>query len=276
MNLGNDGTHLSYDTFNNVLLLGEGDFSFGRAFAMACMANETKVNITASEYGKSEEVAERYFHGDQDRLAQAMNSLLDIDPIQDVICGLNARLLGEIDYRAKKCKPIHDNDNNCLNKVSQTGVCLCHRWNVSQNQWDPESAFWIDGDKNRKIMSNIGLYDLIIFNFPHSDQAGRASKLVKALFKQLRFCIDSGRVARDMVLEMRLRTIESNPKHRKNVRSLYNHEESGNENGFVCIGCWRGDLETWKQYGYEHRMTKKNETCRDINLDCKIWRWRSI
>ena len=103
--------------------------------------------------------------------------------------------------------------------------------------------------------------------------------MVKALFKQLRICIDDhggGRVAQHVVLEMRLRTIETDSIQKRNVRSHYNHEEAAKECGFTCIGSWPGDLQRWEKLGYQHKMTKKNETCRDISLDCKVWRWKSL
>lgn len=259
----------SYENFHNVLLLGEADYSFTRAFATRCSLDSSiskgqNIQITATEYGDGVDIMNRYFnHSDiSSSLSETMNSLLRFESVVDVICNLNARHLGEMDGR----KMIRDiNDQNT--KSNESFVCTCQRWNTNHNEWDDPSPFWKDDGKDK--------YDLVIFNFPHSDQAGRATRLVKALFKQIRLCIDQGKFASNVVLEMRLRTIEINPEKKKNIRSLYNHEEAATESGFVCIGCWPGDLQRWEKFGYQHKMTKKNETCRDINNDCKVWRWKS-
>lgn len=261
-----------YGSFKHALLLGEADFSFSRAFAQefskennvastdkaVISSRATRKQITATEYGDGEDIAIRYFDGDNNCLSKAMNSLLDLDSIKEVICSLNARHLGTLNERGNKRHEDGEKENH---------GCTCQRWNANLNGWDDESPFWKnDGDQ----------IDLIIFNFPHSDQAGRATKLVKALFKQLRICIDNGKVANHAVLEMRLRTIEKNPEQKRNIRSSYNHDESAKESGFTCIGCWPSDLNRWEALGYRHKMTKKNETCLDISLDCKVWRWKSL
>mmetsp|Transcript_5173 Transcript_5173/g.7644 ORF Transcript_5173/g.7644 Transcript_5173/m.7644 type:complete len:191 (-) Transcript_5173:33-605(-) len=156
------------------------------------------------------------------------------------------------------------------NEVGKQHVCTCSRWNISENCWDKPSPFW------KNDTSDEDSYDLIIFNFPHSNQAGRATRLVKAFFKQMRICIDAGKLTNDVVIEMRLRTIETNPQYKRNIRSFYCHEESAEECGFICIGCWPSDLQRWEKWGYKHKMTKKNETCRDIGANCKVWRWSSV
>ncbi len=293
---------VSYESFRHILLLGEADFSFARAFAKelsddypgsgssgdvttTSIEDDTgnkksttlirncsrKISITATEYGDDDDVAKRYFDGDKNSLAEAMNYLCRFDSVVEVMCNLNARQLGEINER--KTRPYHSstfyhlNQNIEWKKERDSHVCKCQRWNVNLKQWE-ESAFWNNSNEQN--------YDLVIFNFPHSDQAGRATKLVKALFKQLRICIDTGKLQSEVVLEMRLRTIETNPEQKKNIRSYYNHEESAKESGFKCIGVWSGDLERWEKQGYQHKMTKKKETCSDINRDCKVWRWKSL
>ena len=333
--VGDDTTTiLPYNAFKNVLLLGEADFSFARAFAKEFSQNKTnnddcnchdvedssssinlekqetglissstitqqlkrqrqRMQITATEYGDGEDIANRYFNGDHHRVSDAMNSLLELDAMKEVICGLNARNLGQVDDRKKKniFHRQNDNDDEKLNEHRANGqnlelgketvVCPCQRWNVKLSKWDDVSPFWNNNDhwkKDNEENFHNQNYDLIIFNFPHSNQAGRATKLVKALFKQLRICIDDdgGRVAKHVILEMRLRTIKSDPTQRRNIRSSYNHEEAAKECGFTCLGSWPGDLKRWQKLGYQHKMTKKNETCRDINLDCKVWRWKSL
>ena len=155
----------------------------------------------------------------------------------------------------------------------------CQRWNAEKQDWDDfHTPFWQNhhsSKQNTSTIDNYQEYDLIIFNFPHSDQAGRATKLVKAQFEQIRICNQKQYLSpnNNITIEMRLRTIPTNPALKKNIRSLYNHEEAAKESGFVCVDCWDGDLERWMRWGYEHKRTKKNVTCRDIVMDCKVWRW---
>lgn len=231
---------LSYDAYSKVLLLGEADFSFSRAFASKFNTRAQTLCVTASEYGDCCDVANRYYNASQQDLTASMMSLTNLHPVKEIICGLN-------------CREISD------------PACACQRWNPDSNEWDSNSMFW-DEDKDQ-------MFDLIIFNFPHSSQAGRAGKLVRALFKQTRLCIKEGKLPKNVVLEMRLRFIEVDPFRKKNIRSFYNHEQAAKENGFELIGSWAGDLEHWESLGYRHKMTKKNESCRDINVGSKVWRW---
>lgn len=230
-----------YDKYRRILLLGEADFSFTRAFAKA-FSERNSINahmeITATEYGNGTDIANRYYDGNITSLSQSMNSIYKLAPVKEILSGLNARLLGDKD-------------------------CTCQRWNAEKQKWDAPSQFWQDPPK----------FDLIIFNFPHSDQAGRATKLIKALFKQIRICISDDRLRDDIVLEMRLRFLEMDPKLKKNIRSHYKHEEAAEENQFELVGCWESDLDRWEKLGYQHKWTKRNASCRDVGLACKIWRW---
>jgi len=306
----------SYHNYKRVLLLGEADFSFARAFARNFLSEKSKkdfsadengnelynsdeqhghhsrgiidMEITATEYGSGSDIAERYHNGNKEELRASMDSLSNLIPVKEIICGLNARHLGNV----------WTNDATASNK---TYGPMCQRWNKEEHDWDPPSPFW---EKSRDTMNlnnefndapvdvnavlnngnendanaknNSTFFDLIIFNFPHSEQAGRATKLVMALFKQIRICINDGRLPRTVVLEMRLRFVETNPAWKKNIRSFYHHEESALENQFELIGSpWSSDLQRWEALGYSHKWTKRNATCRDIGLLCKVWRWQS-
>ena len=283
-----------YEDFNHVLLLGEADFSFARAFAQELSTTTTDTNrpqITATEYGDGIDIANRYFNGDKQILSERMNYLLQFDSVKEIICGLNARQLGFADPRIgikrRRNPNPNPNSNNDQNKEEierqkedKRIGCTCQRWDVNLNDWGDFSPFWMTNNRtlsnDAKCDDHSKTYDLIIFNFPHSDQAGRATKLVRALFKQIRICINDGKLPKDVVLEMRLRAITKNPKEKRRIRSFYNHEESAEESGFACVGCWSGDLQRWEKWGYQHKRTSKNETCLDIGVHCKVWRWRLI
>lgn len=245
----------SYEIFRRVLLLGEADYSFTKAFARA-MAMKMKTSstpmsmeLTATEYGTPTEIASRYYTDDMGKVKTAVSNIQKLTVVKELMCNLNARLLGK--------------SQNNIND------CVCQRWNSKTHDWDEPSMFWNDSN------TNSSKYDLIIFNFPHSDQAGRAGKLVRALFKQLRICIDDDRLPSDVVLEMRLRFIPTLEVDKKNIRSYYKHEQAARESQFRLIGSSKGDLENWEKLGYQHKMTKNNNTCRDIGEDCSIWRWTS-
>lgn len=239
----------TYDTFTRILLLGEADFSFTRAFAKAYTCSDGKstpnaqtstVEIIATEYAVGTEIEKRYHDGDNISLAESMSSISQLAPVKEIICGLNARRLGDVD-------------------------CTCQRWNAEEQKWDAPSQFW---------QRDAPKFDLIIFNFPHSDQAGRAAKLLKATFKQVRICISADRLfGRDVVLEMRLRYLEMDPKLRKNIRSHYKQQEAAEENHFEVVGCYESDLDRWERLGYQHKWTRRNASIRDVGLGCKVWRW---
>jgi hypothetical protein len=235
----------SYHNHKRVLLLGEADYSFARAFAQEFSNKE----LTATEYGGGPDIASRYHDGDVQRAAKAMSSLSNLVAVKEVICGLNARHLGD----------------------AECSTCMCQRWNDKEQDWELPSLFWKKAEIGNCRNGAETAFDLIIFNFPHSEQVGRATRLVRALFKQLRMCIDDGRLPNTVVLEMRLRNVESC----RNRRAFYNHEETAEECQFELIGSWPSDLQKWENLGYEHKMTKRNATCRDIGLLCKVWRWRS-
>lgn len=244
----------TYEDYSQVLILGEADFSFTRAFAKELMGIQStnncdarKIEITATEYGDSADVTKRYFDDDHEKLSHAIANISELTPIKEIACGLNARMLG-----------------NLID-------CPCQRWNTQEKSWDAVSQFW-DQDKNNARST----FDLIIFNFPHSDQAGRAAKLIKALFKQIRICISQRRLPPTIVLEMRLRLVESDPILKKNIRSFYKHEEAAEESGFKLLGCWGSDLHRWEKYDYQHKWTKRNASCRDVSVACKVWRWTPI
>lgn len=241
----------SYDSYRRVLLLGEADYSFTKAFACAMMTMRTSstsmpIELTATEYGSPAELASRYYIDDGGKAKTAVSNIQELTFVKEIICNLNARLLG--------------------NSRNDTNECMCQRWNAKTHDWDEPSRFWNNSNTSNK-------YDLIIFNFPHSDQAGRSGKLIRALFKQLRICIDDDRLPPDVVLEMRLRFIPTLEADKKNIRSYYNHEQAARESQFRLIGTSKGDLENWEKFGYQHKMTKKNTTCRDIGEDCSVWRW---
>jgi len=139
--------------------------------------------------------------------------------------------------------------------------CTCRRWNATMQTWNEEpTLFWNKDDT----------FDLIIFNFPHSKQAGRATRLVRALLKQVRKSVEIGKLPSHVVLEMRLRDQTST----RNVRALYKHEEAAKECGFTCVGCFPSDVHKWESLGYQHKTTKRNSTCRDIGNACNVWRWK--
>ena len=277
----------TYEDYSQILILGEADFSFTRAFAKELSlspspslasiqptknweCNARKIEITATEYGNSADVTKRYFDDDNEKFSNTISEICDLNPIKEIACGVNARLLGD---------PIN---------------CPCERWNPIEKHWDAVSQFWEqdqdqDQDKNKnKIKARSAIistsiststttaFDLIIFNFPHSNQAGRAAKLIKALFKQIRTCIRQRRLPPTIVLEMRLRVLESDPTLKKNIRSSYKHEEAAEDSGFKLLGCWESDLHRWEKFDYQHKWTKRNASCRDVSLACKVWRWTPI
>jgi hypothetical protein len=302
----------SYEEFNSILLLGEADFSFARAFARYlsstnCTAsnviradagadagtsisnsssssttsnilpiptNNRPIQITATEYGDAKDIAARYYNGDHDAFRESMHALHQMPSILEIMCGLNVRLLG------LTSNPLHSHTHS--NSQTSSTCCTCHRWIQASTQFEFETtptSFW----------NSSSSYDLIIFNFPHSEQAGRATKLVKALFKQIRACVNDGRLPADVVLEMRLRILQTSAdshtgmhvctgmkylQQRKQIRSGYNHEESAEESDFELVGCWPSDLELWHELGYQHKWTKKNASCRDMIANCNVWRWR--
>ena len=270
--------NLSYDGFQSVLLLGEADFSFTAAFALMAQASRKnidgtsgndaaptsttampnykmhpKLQITATEYGDANDIANRYFNGKINALNHKMSKLYELEHVIDVICGLNARNLSVLSTKD-------------LTKLNGSN---CYRWDAMQHQFNTEqSPFWRESND---IEPTRQYYDLIIFNFPHSDQAGRASKLVRALFKQLQICVRDKRLPSTIILEMRLRIHQ-----KKNIRTLYDHEAAAKETGFECIGCWESDLKVWNSVGYNHKWTRKNESCRDMVDNCQVLRWTPV
>lgn len=220
----------SYNRFQRALLLGEANFSFARAFAQVFDGH-----VTATEYGEPCDVAMRYFDGN---LQKFNDTVAHFGKHSQVMVGVNARLLA-------------------------SDECTCRRWNATLQTWNDESSlFWNDCDDDK--------FDLIIFNFPHCQQAGRATRLVRALLKQVRACVENGRLPPHVVLEMRLRDQETT----RNVRALYKHQEATEEIGFSLVDCFQSDLHYWESLGYQHRTTKRNVTCRDIGSACNVWRWK--
>lgn len=260
-----ESNYQSYQEFKSILLLGEADFSFARAFAhhvstsTNCSSNASRnpcppLHVTATEYGDSNDIAERYYDGDQEYFRESMRSLYAMPHIREIMSGLNARLLG-----------LDDASTTSDSTSSSSSCCTCHRWNDGSKEFDRHpTPFW----------NSCSSYDLIIFNFPHSEQAGRATKLVKALFRQLRTCVNDGRLPPNVMLEMRLRILETDSTRKKHIRSYYNHQEAAEENDFDLAGCWPSDLEMWHELGYQHKWTKKNASCRDMDMNCNVWRWR--
>lgn len=259
---------ISYDAYHSILLLGEADFSFTRAL-LQMIDDQTKheeeqittsyrfrrnIKITSTEYGSAKDVAERYFSENLEYLRKAIQSLYESASRNislDTCFSLNARSLGKGLDNAKE------------------QVCMCQRWNGrDENSNEIASPFWNESSEKK--------CDLIIFNFPHSDQAGRATKLVKALFRQLRICVDHGILPKHVILEMRLRHIETIKELKKNIRSFYKHEEAAEECGFEVIGCFDSDLHIWERFGYQHKWTKKNGSCRDMIQNCNVWRFQPI
>jgi len=258
----------SYEKYKRVLLLGEADFSFTRAFAtyaqqrqqqvVETLRNEDrKIEIIATEYGDSCSIASRYYENNTEKFCKSLGSLHDLESVACIGCGLNARLLGD-------------------------KSCTWRRWNNGKQGWENPSSFWNVGNDDNKLnkISNENHYrnkdsiDLIIFNFPHTEQAGRATKLVRALFRQLRICIDDNRLPPNVELEMRLRSLETDLNVRKKIRAFYNHEEAAEESRFELIGNWPSDLKRWEALGYKHKWTRRNATCLGIGDACQVWRWR--
>lgn len=215
---------MDYSKFENILLLGEGDFSFAKALRQVFEGH-----MTATECGSGTNIESRYgncFLYDDDNNNDERDSMT-------ILAGVDARSLA-------------------------TPECSCQEW--TQQEWSAPHVFWI---QDRPC------FDLVVFNFPHTEKHGKASRLVRTLFKQLRLCVHAGQLPPHLVVEMRLRVLRDG----KRVRAAYNHEESAAESQFVLIDKQPCDLERWKKLGYTHRMTKKNETCRDIS--CNVWRWRA-
>jgi hypothetical protein len=238
---------MDYSKFHNALLLGEADFSFAFAFAQ-----EFTGSITASEYGSGDDIANRYFDGGTEKLAALLNANRDSHSHSNsnsavhIVSSLDARVLG-------------DEQN-----------CTCERWNGTSSSWDPPTRFWDNTQQNHNTS-----YDIVIFNFPHTDKNGKAPRLLRALLKQLRQCVQDGRLPSTVVLEMRLRDDEDeneNNTRTNHVRAAYKHEEAAAESMFELIGTFDNDLERWEKLGYEHRMTKRRASCR--GLPCKVLRWR--
>lgn len=236
-----------YPHFTSVLLVGEADFSFARALARQ---NEldildqdySSMKITATEYGSVSDVTNRYFEGDASIMQQSMANLQEMNAIREIVCGINVRLLG---------------------KTNGKEICTGQKWNAATNSWDNSSPFWatVRGTK---------MFDLIIFNFPHSNQAGRAAKLIQAFFKQVRLCVDDLRMSPSVVVEMRLRDQEN----QSHIRTFYRHIESASSSNFELIGVWESDLAHWEALGYSHKWTKKNQSCRDLGSRSHVWRWK--
>ena len=169
-----------------------------------------------------------------------MASLASIPTVANVVVSMNCRILGQ-------------------------DAVPCQRFNPASSDFEPAS-FWPD------ILSDDHLFDLVLFNFPHTDQNGKASRLVRALFKQLRMCVDSKRLPPDFTLEMRLRDAGERADGQPRVRAAYFHEEAASESSFTLVGKYPDDLARWKALGYEHTMTKRDATIRGIKGS--VWRWR--
>jgi len=223
---------LDYSNFQSALLLGEADFSFTKAFA-----KEFQGRITATEYGCGKSITDRYYEGDASTLAKSMERLMEFENVQHVMASVDARTLGDGD------------------------ACTCERWNHQSKSFEPSSPFW-------EHVVALPPFDLLIFNFPHTDKFGKTPNLLHRLFSQLRICISEKRFATNVVVEMRLR--DKFPPNR--IRVDYKHEEAARENSFEEVGVYENDLRHWEQLGYEHRMTNRNATCRDMS--CQVWRWR--
>ncbi|GMH69845.1 hypothetical protein TrST_g4705 [Triparma strigata] len=230
--VADDADHVDYDEFRNALLLGEADFTFTRAFAT--MFDRP---ITASEYGSAADLCSRYHEDDEVKFTSSMASLAAIPNVSNVLASLNCRILGQ-------------------------DVVPCQRFNSVSSKFQ-DCSFWPDvSDK----------FSLIIFNFPHTDQNGKASRLVRALFKQLRICVDDGRLPSDFTLEMRLREFNEREGGWTKHRAAYCHEEAAAESSFTPVGKYPDDLRRWQELGYEHTMTKRDAKIR--GLTGSVWRWR--
>jgi len=252
---------MDYKSFRNALLLGEANYSFTSAFCQ-----EFDGNITATEYGDAESIATRYFDGDPSQLQKWLEQIVsNAESSSSPLCaGGDARIKIMASVNARS-----------LGKDDAT--CLCERWNGKS--WDAPSSFWehqqqptntTDNNNNNNNNHTIVPFDLIIFNFPHTGQCGRAPKLLRALFKQARLCVEQGRLTPNVVIEMRLRDDDA-PGHRKLTRVAYQHEEAAAYSQFALLGAYESDLDHWHQLGYRHRTTRKNVDCR--GMPCKVWRW---
>ena len=221
-----------YDPFSSALLVGEADFSFTSAFAKVFQGT-----ITATEF--STDLLKLYFNDDPFALqALAMKQ----PPIHHIMAGVDAKMLGLLD-------------------------CPCSRWNSDSQAFDQPALFW---DILRDCETPP--FDLVIFNCPHTDKRGKAARLLRMFFQQIRACVQDGRMAPEVSVELRLRDLEQLRPTLKRVD--YEQDDAARRSDFLFVGTYPNDNAVWEGLGYEHKMTRRNATCR--GLPCKVWRWKCI
>ena len=221
-----------YRPFQSALLVGEADFSFTLAFAKVFSGA-----ITATEF--STDLLSLYFDGDPSVL-QALDK--KHSHLHHIMAGVDAKMLGLED-------------------------CPCLRWNSDSQSFDKETFFWTDIHKH-----STPPFDLIIFNCPHTDKRGKAARLLRMFFRQIRACVQDGRMASSVSVELRLRDLEQLRPTLKRVD--YEQDDAARRSDFFFVGTHPNDNAVWETLGYEHKMTRRNATCR--GLPCKVWRWRCI
>jgi hypothetical protein len=140
----------------------------------------------------------------------------------------------------------------------------CDEWNGTH--WEPSTLLPFSIKNNTQQPTR---FDLIIFNFPHTNKYGKVSNLLSSFFKQVQTCIETNQLFEPtIVMELRLRHGPT-----RNVRADYNHEQTAQKNNFDLIQVRESDLDYWHALGYEHRMTKRNASCR--GMPCQVWRYQA-
>ena len=158
--------------------------------------------------------------------------------------------------------------------------CLCERWNCETQAWDAPTPLWTtvsfqQHNTASSIRPPLPVIDLLIYNFPHTDKRGKTSKLVHKLFAQLQHCCLDSRsgISSELVVELRVRDLTQ--LSRRKIRGRYGHHEAAAHANFVPLLVPPppiNDIPYWEAFGYEHRMTNRNATCR--GLPCQVWRWQ--
>jgi len=239
---------MDYSGFQSALLVGEADFSFTAAFAKE---PSFRGSITATEYSSAFDILNLYYPSETSHNAfpavvpSFLVELLKTPNVSHIMASVDAKQLANVDTCL--CEP--------LIRTQQEGYTL----------FGAAQPFWT-------IVQDQRPFDLVIFNCPHTDQWGKAPRLLKFFFAQLRQCIlnDSmSMMTSDLVVELRLRDLTR--LSARKVRMSYQHEEAAYAANFRLLGVYPNDNKHWEALGYEHKQTKRNVSCR--NLPCQVWRW---
>lgn len=235
---------MDYSPFRSALLVGEADFSFTAAFSRVFQGC-----ITATEYSSGASILNLYFDNQAELLAQRISTGSNAN-IRHCMASVDARLLGSIESMP------------------------CERWNCQLLEFEYRPDFWTCLHEEQQHLTSIETpmptIDLVIFNCPHTNKSGKAPKLLRQFFQQVKVCIHQGRMSHNTVVELRLRDMDHVPENK--VRVHYQHEQAALQSDFQLIGVYDNDMSFWERFGYEHRMTRRNATCRGLHI--QVWRWR--